>query len=85
MQKYCENLSTFEDTLKYAHPWKVVQCDISKGIIIVCFHLGHQIIDPEDVINVAMAKWVICALEVGEIYHGVSVNIFLINKTIKMG
>jgi hypothetical protein len=82
MQKYYENLSKFEDTLKHAHP---LQCDIPKGIIIVCFHLGHQIIDPKDVINVAMAKWVICALEVGEIYRGVSVNIFLINKTIKIG
>ncbi len=49
-----------------------VQCDIPKGIIVVCFHLGHQIIDPEDAINVGMAKWIICALEVGEIYRGVS-------------
>jgi hypothetical protein len=42
-----------------------VKSDIPKGIIVVCFYLGDQIIDPEDAINVAMAKWVICALEVG--------------------
>jgi hypothetical protein len=26
------------DTLKHAHPWKVVQCDTPKGVTIVCFH-----------------------------------------------
>jgi len=27
------------DTFKHAHFWKVIQCDIPKGVPIVCFHL----------------------------------------------
>ncbi len=26
------------DTLKHAHPWKVIQCDTPKGVTIMCFH-----------------------------------------------
>jgi len=27
------------NTLKHAHPWKVIQCDSPRGVTIVCFHL----------------------------------------------
>jgi hypothetical protein len=30
------------NTLKHAHPWKVIQCDTPKGVTIMCFHLGNK-------------------------------------------
>jgi hypothetical protein len=34
--KYFKSLKW--NTFKHAHPWKVVQCDTPKGVIVVCFH-----------------------------------------------